>query len=47
MIYDKEPIIDKLLNQYDLDFVLRSVHIIKGKNIGDSKTHLSFLREKN
>ena len=41
-IYEKEPIIDKLVNEYDLDFVLGSVHTINGKNIGVSEASHEF-----
>ncbi len=44
--YEKEAVIDKLVNQYDLDFVLGSVHVIKGKNIGVSKNSYEFFRGK-
>jgi histidinol-phosphatase (PHP family) len=45
-IYEKEAVIDKLVNQYDLDFILGSVHVIQGKNIGVSKTSYEFFKGK-
>ncbi|MBD3205723.1 histidinol-phosphatase HisJ family protein [Candidatus Bathyarchaeota archaeon] len=44
--YEKEPVIDKLVNEYDLDFVLGSVHTIDGKNIGVSETSYELFENK-